>query len=91
MEDKKIISVVEYKNATKIKLKNRRITVIDLKDDIYIESKILSEKENANTRRSSHESIKDKIVVTGIRFSPEAAFSIMYGIQQQLKKKGFKI
>lgn len=83
------IKVVEYANATLMKLKNRRVNIMSADNkEIIIELKILSEKETANTPRALHKTLKDKIVITGIKVSEEAATSIMYGIQQELKKRG---
>ena len=83
------LSKTTYANATQFKYKNARVNVMSLPtEDYVIELKILSSKEEANIPRAIHKSLKDKIVVTGIRISKSAALSVLIGLQEQLKKDG---
>ena len=38
------------------------------------------------SKRALHKVTKDKIVITGLKISPEAAFSLMVGLQELLIK-----
>lgn len=86
MDKLKPISKTEYANAQIFKYKNSRVCVRSLSTNDYaIELKTLS---NDHTVRALHRVDKDKIVVTGVRVSREAAISIMVGLQEQLRKDG---
>jgi len=75
-----------YPNAETFKYKNSRVQVISLPTKDYaIELTILSDNLSP---RALHKVKKDKIVITGVRISKEAALSIMIGLQQQLRKDG---
>lgn len=87
MDKLKKISRTEHPNANIFKYENSRVCVISLPTDDYaIQLKTLS---NDHTARSIHRVDRNKIVVTGIRVSREAAISIMIGLQDQLRKDGF--
>jgi hypothetical protein len=80
------IKINSYPNAETFKYKNSRVQVVSLPTKDYsIELTILSDN---LTPRALHKVKKDKIVVTGVRISKEAALSIMIGLQQQLRKDG---
>lgn len=79
---------VSYNNATECKFKNRRVAVIkdDSSKDLYIQFKILTDKESANTPSAAHDVIKDKIKITTVRLSNEAAKALYISLGLQLKK-----
>jgi len=86
MDKLKSISKTSHPNAEIFKYENSRVCVLSLPTDDYaIQLKTLSEN---HTVRSIHRVDKNKIVVTGIRVSREAAISIMVGLQEQLRKDG---
>jgi len=74
-----------YNNGIVFKFKNTRVAVGTLSDheDYIIEFKTLS---NDPSKRALHKVLKDKIVITGLKISPEAAFSLMVGLQELLIK-----
>ena len=83
------IQLTRYANATKLKFKNRRVGVTSIENNEFIiELKTLCKKEDANTPHSIHKNFGDKIVVTGIKVSSEAALSILIGLREELKKAG---
>jgi hypothetical protein len=89
MSTKKTITTIQqksYKNCEVFKYKNTRVRVATLEDDYVIELKLLT---NDLEPRALHKVVKDKIVVTGIRITTQAAISLMIGLQEQLKKDGF--
>ena len=81
----KKITKITYNGGNVFKFKNTRVAVGTLPDheDYIIEFKTLS---NDLSKRALHKVIKDKIVITGLRISPEAAFSLMVGLQELLIK-----
>jgi hypothetical protein len=82
----KPISKTGHPNAEIFKYENSRVCVMSLPTNDYaIQLKTLSDD---HTVRSIHRVDKNKIVVTGMRFSREAAISIMIGLQEQLRKDG---
>lgn len=84
MDKLKSISKTSHPNAEIFKYENSRVCVLSLPTDDYaIQLKTLSDD---HTVRSIHRVNKNKIVVTGIRVSREAAISIMVGLQEQLRK-----
>lgn len=76
-----------YKNAVKVKLKNRRISVIDFKDsnDIFIEISLF-DKENHKSR-AAHQVRRGCIVDTGIKLSEEAAIALLRCLYIKLNSK----
>jgi hypothetical protein len=79
--------ITEYPNATKVKTKNRRVMVISLpENEFVIEMKIVSDKETANIPRAVHECYKNKVTLTGIKISREAAESLLYCLIKELEK-----
>ena len=82
----KPIKQISYKNAERFKYENARVQVTSLPKGLYgIELTHLSE----DTRpRAFHIVDKGKVITTGIKLSQEAAFSIMLGLYEQLKKDG---
>lgn len=86
VKDMKAIKKYSYRNGEVFKYKNTRLKLLSLDSEEYgIEFKILSEDLR---RRSFHIVEKNKIVITGIRISREAAICLMVGLQEQLKKDG---
>jgi len=81
----KKITKITYNGGNVFKFKNTRVAVGTLSDheDYIIEFKTLS---NDPSRRALHKVEKDKIVITGLKISPEAAFSLMVGLQELLIK-----
>lgn len=76
------IKKTKYTNWSTFKYKNARVNVIALpSDEFAIELKILSDDHKV---RASHRVDKNKIVVTGIKISREAAMSIMVGLRDHL-------
>jgi len=80
------MEITIYKNCTKSKIKNRRIGVFTKDDGILIELKQLSELELVNEPRAVHSNIKDKIVITGVKISREAAIALLNCLYYELKK-----
>ena len=88
--DKKTCKVINYLNATICKLENKRCEVEDLPDnDIALIFKIL-DKEDAKTARSHHTVFKDKVAVTMIRLSEEAAIALYECLRVRLKTRQYK-
>lgn len=82
----KPIKRISYKNAERFKYENSRVQVTSLPKGLYgIELTVLSEDIRA---RTVHIVDKGKVITTGIKLSQEAAFSIMLGLYEQLKKDG---
>lgn len=86
MDKLKPIAKTSHPNAEIFKYENSRVCVMSLPTNDYaIQLKTLSED---HTTRALHRVDRNKIVVTGIRISREAAISIMIGLQEQLRKDG---
>ena len=86
MDKLKSISKTSHPNAEIFKYENSRVCIMSLKTNDYaIQLKTLSDD---HSNRALHRVDKNKIVVTGIRVSREAAISIMVGLQEQLRKDG---
>lgn len=87
------MELTNFANATRVKLKNRRVMVVSLPktDDIQIEFKTIVKKEDANTPHAVHRNFKDKIVLTGVRISLEAAVSLYYCLQNEFAKKEIEV
>lgn len=82
----KSIKKYSSQNAEFFKYENARVQVISLLTGGYgIQLKVLSED---LTPRSFHVVKKEKVVITGMRISKEAALSLMIGLQEQLRKDG---
>jgi len=82
----KKIKRFSYLNAEVFKYENARTQVDALETGEYgIQFKIRT---NDLSPRSFHIVKRDKIVMTGIRLSKEAALSIMVGLQELLRKDG---
>lgn len=74
-------------NAAQGKMKNKRVSVILLPDNTFaVEFKTLLQNGELPSPRALHCCIKDKIVVTGIRISKEAAYLLYLGLQKQLQE-----
>ena len=67
------MDLIKYKNATKVKLKNRRIIVFPVQEDLFIEIQIVSPDLRP---RAVHNVYKDKLVTTGIKLTDEAAAAL---------------
>jgi hypothetical protein len=79
------MNLLKYKNATKVKLKNRRVMVYPIKEDLLIEIKTIS----SDLRpRAVHTVLKDKLVITGFKLSEDAAIALFACLGEELKKKG---
>ncbi len=75
-----------FSNAETVKIKNSRITVASLQEKDYgIVFKILSDD---TSPRAMHSVKKDKVVITGIRISKNAAFALLVALQERLKADG---
>ena len=83
------IKCTEYNDATTFKLKNRRVQVVQFKDDLVIELVKLNKKEDAHKVASVHKVIRDRITITGMKITREAAMCIMLGIHKELKRVGY--
>ena len=78
--------VITYKDSTKVKSKDRRVSVFTLPDqEIGIQLKIVADK-NALKPRAYHKVDKDKVVTTSLKISVEGAYSLMLALQQELEK-----
>ena len=87
--DKKIkpIRKISYKSGTDFKYENTKVSVFPMTtNDFVIQLKLRSDDHSV---RAYHRVDRNKIVVTGIRISPEAAISIMVGLQEELVKAGY--
>jgi hypothetical protein len=87
--DKTTCKVINYLNATIGKLDNKSCTVEDLHDnDVGLIFKIL-DKEDAKTPRSHHTVIKDKVAVTRIRLTEEAAIALFECLRVRLQTRQY--
>ena len=83
------VKLTQYNNASVVKLKNRRIRVSSLSDNVnIIEIKKLVNKGESETPHSCHAVISDRIVVTAIKISNEAALALFHTLGNELKRKG---
>jgi len=80
------MKIIEYKNCTKAKIKNRRVGVYTKEDGIVIEFKQLSKLELVNKPRAEHLNIGDKIVVTGVKITRESAIALLNCLYHELNK-----
>ena len=81
----KPIQNISYKDAEEFKYENARVKVGSLPTEEYIiEFKILS---NDPSKRTIHK-VNKNIVITAIKISPEAAFSLMIGLNKRLREDG---
>lgn len=79
--------LINYSNATKIRLKNKRLNIYTLdKKEIIIDIISLSEKNEVNKPRAIHLNLKDKAVSTSFKITREMALSLVYGLENELKK-----
>lgn len=76
-------TITNYANATHVKWKNRRVIVEDVGDDYGLCFKILAIKEDANTPSAKHYVFKDRLKITTIRLSPEAAISLYEALRKR--------
>lgn len=78
---------IKYKNATKIKLKNKSVCVVsdEENNNLYLNFKILSELEHINTPRAIHLSIKNKAVSTSLMLTKESAIALYFALQSELE------
>ena len=79
------MEIIKYKNATQVKLKNRRVTVFPIQEDVCIDLKTIS---SDLEPRASHVVYKDKIVKTTIKITEEAALALFVCLSEELTKKG---
>jgi hypothetical protein len=83
------ITLKSYSNATKLKYHNARVEIFSLPNEDYsLEFKILSSKEEVDTPRALHKTLKGKVTVTGLKLSKIGALAVYLGLQEQLKKDG---
>lgn len=82
----KTIKRYSYQNAELFKYENARVALVSLPTDEYhIELKVLSKDIRP---RASHIVKKDRIVLTSIKITEQAALSLLIGLQEQLHKNG---
>ena len=77
--------LIKYKNATKVKLKNRRVIVFPVQEDLCIKLKTIS---SDLQPRASHIIYKNKLVNTTIKITDEAALALFICLGEELAKKG---
>jgi hypothetical protein len=82
---KKTIQKNEYKNATVFKMKNKRMAIVSIDEEIEIQTKVLTDD---LAPRSLHKVSKGKIVSTTIKFSQEGAVCLLVGLLDRLEKDG---
>lgn len=77
-----------YKNATSLKLKNRRITVSadKSKDTVYVQFMIACEKEDADTPHFTHVNLRNKVAVTSLKLTREGAIALMIALNDELER-----
>ena len=74
-----------YPNATSLRLKNKRVTVISTKQkDYQLVFKILTD----NFEPRSMHIVKKNVVTTVLNLSQEAAVALVEGLMDELKKEG---
>ena len=77
-----------YKDATKVKFKNRRVIVEDIdNNDVGICFKIVCSKEDAVVPSASHRTLRDKIKITCIRISEDAAIALYHALGRRLSNR----
>lgn len=77
-----------YKNATSLKLKNRRITVSAVRGDdtVYVQFMIACKKEDADIPFASHVNIRNKVAVTSLKLTREGAIALMIALNDELER-----
>lgn len=77
--------MIVHKNATEVKLTNKRIMVINDDGNIVLQFKII-DKENPKAKRCGTKIFKDKLLVTELGLTKEAAQALMYCLMEEFKK-----
>jgi len=79
---------IEYKNATTVKLENKRVSVIS-KPDYGFQLQFISSSEigDINEPRSRHKILKNKFIETSLDLSDEALISLKLCIDRELSKR----
>ena len=87
-KEQTVFTCHNYNNATKVKFKNRRVIVEDIdKNDVGICFKIVCSKEDAIVPSASHRVVRDKVKITGIRISEDAAIALYHALGRQLSNR----
>lgn len=77
--------MIVHKNATEVKLTNKRIMVINDNGNMVLQFKFI-DKENPNAKRCGTKIFKDKLLVTEFGLTQESAQALMYCLMEEFKK-----
>jgi hypothetical protein len=79
------MKITRYKNCTRVKIKNRKISVYTREDGtLLLEALIVSDKESASIPRAGHLNLRDSAVVTSLAFSREGAVALLNALYHEL-------
>lgn len=79
------MDLIKYKDATQVKLKNRRVAVFPKGEDLIVKLTTIS---SDLEPRAAHIVHRDKLVTTAIRITDEAALALFVCLHEELLKKG---
>jgi hypothetical protein len=83
--EKITIKKTHYLNGVSCKLKNSRATVVAVQDDFVLQLRII-DNETPNIPRSVHEVLKNKVVQTTLKLSPQGLYAL-YSILKTIVEK----
>jgi len=79
------MKITKYNNCTKVKIKNRKISVYTREDGtLLLEAIMVSDKESASIPRAGHLNLRDSAVVTSLAFSREGAVALLNALYHEL-------
>jgi hypothetical protein len=79
------MKITKYKNCTKVKINNRKISVYTREDGtLLLEAIMVSDKESASIPRAGHLNLRDSAVVTSLAFSREGAVALLNALYHEL-------